>query len=150
MHIAIGQLSLRTGVNIETIRYYERIGLMPKARRAHNGRRLYGDLDVGRLAFVRHARDLGFDMPVIRALLALQQDPNASCEEIAHIAREQLATIHDRMTRLAVLRTELARIMKACAGGRVAECRIIEALSRPVRAKVRRDTSSAQPRGQAR
>lgn len=143
MYIAIGQLSLRTGVNIETIRYYERVGLMPKARRAQNGRRLYTDSDVVHLTFVRHARDLGFDMTVIRALLALQQDPNSSCEEVAHIAREQLEAIHDRIKRLAVLRTELARIMKACAGGRVAECRIIEALSRPVRANVRRRQYSA-------
>jgi len=141
MDIAIGQLSLRTGVKIETIRYYERVGLMPKARRAHNGRRLYGDLDIGRLALVRHARDLGFDMSVIRALLTLQQDPHASCEEVSKIAQKQLAKIHDRIRRLAVLRTELARIMTACAGGRIAECRIIEALSRPLSAKRGRSRS---------
>jgi DNA-binding transcriptional MerR regulator len=137
MRIAIGQLSRRTGVNIETIRYYERIGLLPKARRAHNGRRLYADPDVRRLAFVRHARELGFDMPAIRTLLTLQQETDTSCEEIAHIARDQLAAIHDRIKRLGVLRTELARIVKTCAGGRIAECRIIEALSQPTKGRPR-------------
>lgn len=137
MHFTIGQLSRHTGVNIETIRYYERIGLLPKARRTENGRRCYADRDMRRLAFVRHARQLGFDMPAIRTLLTLQEVPEASCEEIANVAREQLAAIQARIKRLQMLRTELARIMKACAGGRVADCRIIEALSEPTKGRTR-------------
>lgn len=135
MQITIGQLSRRTGVTIETIRYYERTGVTPKARRTKNGRRVYAAPDVRRLAFVRHARELGFDMPVIRTLLALQGEPDASCEDIAHIARDQLQAIHGRIKRLQVLRAELDRVMKACAGGRVADCRIIEALSQPTKSR---------------
>jgi DNA-binding transcriptional MerR regulator len=137
MAITIGQLSQRTGVNIETIRYYERIWLMPKARRAPNGRRVYADADARRLTFVRHARGLGFDMPAIRTLLTLQEEPEASCEEIANIARDQLAAIQDRIKRLQMLRTELARVVRACACGRVADCRIVEALSQPDKSAVR-------------
>lgn len=131
MHVMIGQLSRRAGVNIETIRYYERIGLLPKVRRASNGRRLYADPDLRRLAFVRHARDLGFDIPAVRALLKLQEKPDAPCGEIAHAARGQLVTIEVRIKHLRALRTELARIVKACGGGRVADCRIVESLSQP-------------------
>jgi DNA-binding transcriptional MerR regulator len=137
MQIAIGQLSGRTGVNIETIRYYERIGLVPKARRARNGRRVYDNPDLHRLAFVRHARQLGFDIPAIRILLALQEQSDAPCEGIAHIAREQQVVIQDRIKRLQMLNTELARVIKACAGGRVADCRIVEALSRPMKGRPR-------------
>lgn len=68
----IGELSARSGVNIETIRYYERIGVLPQPARQSNGRRSYGEIDAQRLGFIRHARDLGFDLSAVRTLLALQ------------------------------------------------------------------------------
>ncbi len=73
--IAIGALSKQTGVNIETIRYYERIGLIPPPPRTDSGRRLYGAEDVRRLTFIRHVRDLGFDIAAIKTMLALQEMP---------------------------------------------------------------------------
>ena len=76
----IGDLSRQAGVNIETIRYYERIGVLPKPARQLNGRRTYSPVDAERLGFIRHARELGFDLPSIRILLALQERPEASCE----------------------------------------------------------------------
>lgn len=79
MMITIGALSKRTGVNIETIRYYERIKLIPPPPRTDSGRRLYGAEDVRRLTFIRNARDLGFDISAIKTMLALQEEPEASC-----------------------------------------------------------------------
>ncbi|WP_439599963.1 MerR family transcriptional regulator [Devosia sp.] len=127
--MTIGELGKKTGMNIETIRYYERIGLLPAPGRHANGRRLYHQRDAKRLAFVRHGRDLGFDLTVIRTLLALQETPEASCVKVTEIAQGQLEAVDDRIARLCVLRDELFRITTECAGGRMAECRIIEALA---------------------
>lgn len=125
----IGDLSRQAGVNVETIRYYERIGVLPKPARQPNGRRSYSTADAERLAFVRHARDLGFDLPSIRVLLALQEQPEASCEDASRIAQVQLEAVEDRITRLHKLKDELARMIGECRQGRVSECRVIEALS---------------------
>lgn len=126
----IGDLSGASGVNIETIRYYERVGLLPVPARLPNGRRSYGEADARRLGFVRHARDLGFDLSAVRVLLALQEQPEASCEDASRIAQEQLEAVEDRISRLLKLRDELSRMVKECRQGRVSECRVIEALAR--------------------
>ena len=126
--IPIGELSRRTGVHIETIRYYERSGVLPRARRTDSGRRLYGDTDVRRLGFIRHARRLGFELDAIRTLLALQERPDASCGTVDVLARQQLAVVEERIAQLVALRSELTRMISSCAGGSVGACRIIEAL----------------------
>ena len=125
----IGDLSRQTGVNIETIRYYERIGVLPKPARQPNGRRTYSPADAERLGFIRHARELGFDLPSIRILLALQERPEASCEDASRIAQEQLEAVESRIARLLLLQDELARMVSECRRGRVSECRVIEALA---------------------
>jgi DNA-binding transcriptional MerR regulator len=127
--ITIGALSKCTRVNIETIRYYERIRLIPPPPRTDSGRRLYGAEDVRRLTFIRHARDLGFDIAAIKAMLALQEVPEASCEEVSRIATDQLQAVERRIRRLLGLRTELTRMIKECDNGKVATCRIIEVLA---------------------
>ena len=127
--ITIGALSQRTGVNIETIRYYERIKLIPPPPRTESGRRLYGADDVRRLTFIRHARDLGFDIAAIKTMLALQEVPEASCEQVSRIAADQLEAVESRIRRLLGLRTELTRMIKECDNGKVANCRIIEVLA---------------------
>jgi DNA-binding transcriptional MerR regulator len=126
--ITIGVLSKRTGVNIETIRYYERIRLIPPPPRTDSGRRLYGATDVRRLTFIRHARDLGFDIASIKTMLALQEVPEAPCEQVSRIATDQLEAVESRIRRLLRLRTELTRMIKECDNGKVATCRIIEVL----------------------
>ncbi len=125
----IGDLSRQAGVNVETIRYYERIGVLPKPARQANGRRSYSPADAGRLGFIRHARDLGFDLAAVRVLLALQEQPEASCEDASRIAQGQLEAVEDRIARLHNLRAELSRMVSECGQGRVSECRVIEALS---------------------
>lgn len=125
----IGDLSRHAGVNIETIRYYERIGVLPVPALQENGRRSYTEVDARRLGFVRHARELGFDLAAVRALLALQEQPQASCEDASRIAQAQLAEVESRIARLLNLRKELSRMVKECGRGVVAECRVIEALA---------------------
>ncbi len=127
--IAIGDLSKRTGVNIETIRYYERVKLVPAPSRTNSGRRLYGGEDIRRLTFIRHARDLGFEISVIKRLLALQEMPETSCKDVTRIASDQLEAIVSRIRRLTDLRGELTRMIKACSNGKMATCRIIEVLT---------------------
>lgn len=132
----IGDLSKATSVNIETIRYYERIGLLPAPARQSNGRRTYAERDARRLAFIRHARDLGFDLGDVRTLLALQEQPEASCEEATVIARAQLEAVECRITKLQSLKAELSRMVRECKPGLVAECRVIEALSSEIISRV--------------
>ena len=127
----IGTLSTRTGVNMETIRYYERIGLLPSPPRTTNGRRSYDEGAARRLAFVRHTRDLGFGIPAVRALLALQDDPEVPCAEASRIAAGQLMAVEKRIVQLLASKTELTRLVGACANGRAADCRIIAALAHP-------------------
>lgn len=125
----IGELSQHTGVNVETIRYYERVGVLPVPTRQSNGRRSYAAVDAQRLGFIRHARELGFDLVDVRTLLALQEQPEASCEDASRIAQVQLDAVETRLARLLSLREELARMIGECRLGMVAECRVIEALA---------------------
>lgn len=126
--LAIGDLSRRTGVKVPTIRYYEEIGLLPAPARTRGGQRRYGPAHLRRLAFVRHARDLGFEIDAIRELLAMAADPQRRCGEAHAIARAHLDDVENRIARLEALRGEL-RSMLACANGTVAQCRIIEVLA---------------------
>jgi DNA-binding transcriptional MerR regulator len=127
--LPIGALARRAGVKVPTIRYYEGVGLMPQAPRSEGNRRLYGEDAVRRLAFIRHARELGFEVEAIRELLALSAEPQASCEAADAIALRHLAAIDSRIARLTALRAEVARMTEECAHGRIGECRVIEVLA---------------------
>ncbi|MBP0444102.1 helix-turn-helix domain-containing protein [Roseomonas sp. SSH11] len=129
MELPIGALSRLTGVKVPTIRYYEEIGLLPAAPRTDSNRRSYGETAVRRLRFIRHARDLGFEVEAIRQLLALADDPDRPCAEVDGIARTHLAEIDDRIARLTSLRAEISRMTESCAHGRVGECRVIRVLA---------------------
>nr|WP_315051522.1 helix-turn-helix domain-containing protein [uncultured Brevundimonas sp.] len=125
----IGRLSAETGVKVPTIRFYEKIGLLPEPSRTESDRRLYDDKATRRLGFIRHARQLGFEIEDIRALLALADEPDQPCDQANLIAERQLAAVEARIAALEALRVELSRIQAAaCTGGRVSGCRVIEAL----------------------
>ncbi len=124
----IGELSRVTGTNIETIRYYERIGLLPEPDRTAANYRSYGDPHRARLTFVRHSRDLGFTIEEIRSLLDLSADPGRDCSEADRIASRHLAQVEEKIAQLTLLRDELTRIVGRCRGGVAADCRVIEAL----------------------
>ena len=126
--LTIGKLGAATGVKIPTIRYYEQIGLLPGAERSTGNQRLYARAAQDRLAFIRHARDLGFTLEAIRDLLGLSDRPDQSCAEVDAIARTQLQAVEGRIARLQALKTELERMVDHCAGGRIADCRVIEVL----------------------
>ena len=125
----IGDLARLTGTKINTIRFYEDIGLLPRAARTASGRRIYCASDARRLAFIRHGRTLGFSTGELRSLLALADEPERDCSEAAAIARRHLADIELRIARLSTLRQALADVAISCEGGRAADCRVIEAIA---------------------
>ncbi|MFC0217602.1 helix-turn-helix domain-containing protein [Pseudochelatococcus lubricantis] len=129
--IPIGELSRRTGCNIETIRYYERIGLMPEPLR--RGRyRSYGPEDVGRLAFVLRARELGFTLDEVRTLLGLAASGQASCAVARDLAEVHLKDVRTRIADLRRMERVLAETVRACDAGDDACCPLIATLSRPI------------------
>ncbi len=125
----IGALARASGCSAQTIRWYEQEGLLPAPARTEGRRRLYDASAAARLAFIRHARELGFSLEAIRELLTLTGDPEQSCSAADTIARRHLAEVEGRIARLSALRTELKRMIKACRGGRIAECHVIEVLA---------------------
>jgi DNA-binding transcriptional MerR regulator len=128
-NLPIGAAARHSGVKVPTIRYYEQIGLLPAPPRSDGNRRQYDAGDLRRLAFIRHARELGFEIDAIRALLALQDHPHQSCAEAHQIACDRLAEVEQRITSLTALRNELERMVTRCAHGQIAECRVIETVA---------------------
>ena len=126
---SIGDLASRTGTKVETIRYYEKAGLMPAAARSAGNHRTYIQAHMDRLAFIRHSRELGFPLASIRTLLTVADDPDRSCSEVDAIARKHLAEVQSRIARLQALEAELSRMVNECGCGRVADCRVIEVLA---------------------
>ena len=126
--LTIGKLGAASGVKIPTIRYYEQIGLLPNAERSTGNQRLYARSSQDRLAFIRHARELGFTLEAIRDLLGLSDRPEQSCAEVDSIARAQLNAVEVRIARLQSLKSELERLVSNCAGGTISDCRVIEVL----------------------
>lgn len=124
----IGELARTTGANIETIRYYERIGLLPEPGRTAANYRSYGDAHRARLAFIRHSRDLGFTIEEIRSLLDLSDHPERDCADADRIATGHLEQVEAKIAQLEMLRRELSRIVGRCRGGLAGDCRVIEAL----------------------
>lgn len=125
----IGELARTAGTNAETIRYYEHIGLLPPPPRTAGNYRDYSAAHVGRLAFARRARALGFSIEQVRALLDLADRKEESCHAVDAIAREHLADVKGKLADLAALRRELESMIGQCRHGTVGECRIIEALA---------------------
>lgn len=126
---AIGTVAKATGLKVPTIRFYEAEGLIDAPERTGSGRRLYSDADMKRLSFIRHTRALGFELDDIRSMLVLSDRPEQPCGDVDQIARRQLEAIETRIVQLKALRKELSRVVQSCAGGKVGECRVIEALA---------------------
>lgn len=126
--LSIGDLSRRTGCNIQTIRYYEQIGLLAAPPRTEGGQRRFAPGAVQRLGFIRHARDLGFDIAAIRELIALAGEPDRPCEDADRIARAQLDSVKSEIAGLKLLQKELERMLHNCAHGTISDCRVVETL----------------------
>jgi Cu(I)-responsive transcriptional regulator len=126
---SIGDLAKAAETKVQTIRYYETIGLLPEPERSDGNQRRYDDVALRRLAFIRHARELGFTLDSIRGLLQLSDQPERPCADADAIAKARLVEVESRIQRLKSLRTELKRMVTACDGGTVAQCRVIETLA---------------------
>ncbi|MFD2263498.1 helix-turn-helix domain-containing protein [Lacibacterium aquatile] len=127
--LAIGDLSRATDTKVETIRYYERIGLLPEPGRTAGNYRAYGQDHLARLSFIRRSRDLGFSIEQVRELLGLADQKDRSCEAVDAIAKQHRDEVDRKIADLMSLRRELDNMVNQCQHGTVADCRIIEALS---------------------
>src|SRR5438132_3541516 len=125
--LSIGALSERSGVNIETIRYYEKIGVMPKPARSAAGYRVYGEDHVRRLHFVRRGRELGFSLDELRGLLRLVDGHKYTCGEVHALTVRHLSDIRQKIVDLRRLERVMADMAAQCTGGQVPECPVIDA-----------------------
>lgn len=125
---SIGVLSERSGVNIETIRYYEKIGVMPKPARSAGGYRVYGNDHTRRLHFVRRGRELGFRLDELRGLLRLVDGHAYTCQEVQTLTIEHLRDIRQKIADLQRLELTMSDMAERCSGDQLPECPIIDAL----------------------
>ena len=132
MNFPIGTLSAETGVNIETIRYYEKIGLIPVPPRTEGRQRVYDRTHLKRLTFVRRGRELGFSLDEIRALLGLVRGGDLSCAEVKALTEQHVADIRRKVKDLKKLERVLSELAARCRGNSVPDCPILEALSATV------------------
>lgn len=124
-----GRLAKETGTNIETVRYYEKIGLMLPPRRSESGYRLYGEDARRRLRFIQRGRELGFSIEELRGLLSLVDGGNYTCGEVHKLTVAHLQDVREKINDLQKLEKTLAEVSSKCEGGTVPECPVIEALS---------------------
>ena len=124
-----GELARQGGVNLETIRYYERQGLLPKPPRSPAGYRLFSPDDLRRLRFIRRAQELGFSLREIKELLALRIDPSGTSMDVRRRAEAKIADVEGKINSLRAMKKSLARLTAACSGeGSVGDCPILESL----------------------
>ena len=127
----IGHLAREAGINLETVRYYEREGILPKAPRGPSGYRLFPADAVRRLKFIKRAQELGFSLKEIRELLALRVSPRTTSAEIRKRAEAKIVDIQGKITSLESMSRTLRKLAESCAGcGPLSECPILESLDR--------------------
>ncbi len=125
---AIGEMSHKTGVNIETIRYYERIAIMPKPDRTAGGNRQYNHDQLKRLSFIRRSRLIGFSIQEIRALLAMVDGQDFTCGEVHEMTMAHLANVEKKISDLRKLKKALSSMAAECSRGDVPDCPILDTL----------------------
>src|SRR5262245_7235909 len=128
-NLSIGALSAEAGVDIETIRYYERIGLMPKPPRSAGGHRLYGNAHIRHLVFIRRARELGFSVKVVRDLLGLTGWRRGACSQVKSITEHHIAEIRCKVKDLVRLQRVLRSMTAQCRGDESTDCAMLDALA---------------------
>jgi len=129
--LTVSQLAKQAGVNAQTIRYYEREGLLPKPPRTAGGYRAFPPDSARRVRFIKRAQELGFTLDEARELLVLREHPEMACPEMLRRAQRKLTDIAEKLRALQAIQRELARLAKACAGrARPHSCPLLEALER--------------------
>ncbi len=127
--LTIGQVANRAGVGIETVRFYEREGLLEEPARRESGYRQYEADVVARLRFIKRAKELGFSLKEIKELLALRVDPTTTCAEVRSKAQAKVADIEEKIETLQRMKKALVKLTRSCSGqGPVSECPILDAL----------------------
>jgi len=128
LDLSSGALAREAGVNIETIRYYEKIGLMPEPVRADNGYRVYGETSLKRLSFIRRCRELGFSLDEVRGLLGLVDGGDYTCAEVRDLSIVRLGDVRQKIRDLRKMERTLKEMVSQCDGGLVPECPIVDRL----------------------
>lgn len=128
-HLTIGRLAAAAGTKAETVRYYEKAGMLNPPGRTASNYRSYDSDDLARLRFIRRTRELGFSLDVVRTLLDLAREGDNDCGKVDAIARRQLEEIERKISDLTALQRELSRVIHGCKGGSVRDCGILEAFS---------------------
>ena len=123
-----GEMAARAGCNIETVRYYEQVGMLPPPPRSEGGHRIYGLVFLKRLLFIRRMRALGFTLDEIRGLLRLVDGGNYTCAQVEALARAHIAEIRRKIADLRRLETTLRAMVSRCTGDEIPECPVIDAL----------------------
>ncbi len=129
----IGELARATGTKAETIRYYEREGILPAADRTDSNYRDYSDEHLATLTFVRRARELGFSMAQVRELLTLSDHEDKPCDDVDELVQRQMVEVQRKIADLEALRDELGQMLQSCQADKIGDCRIVESLARPMR-----------------
>lgn len=137
----IGELAAATGTKVETVRFYEKSGLLPHPARTDGNYRSYGSEHLQRLSFIRRARGLGFSLDDVRELLALADDRDQPCGAVDHIASGHLVEVERKIADLALMRDELHRMIGSCRKGTVGDCKIIETLGPNAAKRSNRDNT---------
>lgn len=127
-YLTIGELAQQTGCKVQTIRYFEQMGMLPEPPRTAGNQRRYSEAAATTLRFIRHARDLGFSQDDVRQFLAMSGRQDASCTEADAIARRHLVEVRRKIALLKGMERELVRMTSDCHQGTIAECRVIETL----------------------
>ena len=127
--LTIGRLAKATGTKVETVRWYEKVGLIDPPGRTDANYRVYAARDLARLSFIRRARNLGFSLDQIRSLIEMSDDRDRDCASVDALATANLAEIDRKIADLRALRRELSNVVSSCRGGSVADCRILDALA---------------------
>ncbi len=127
----IGELAAATGCHLETVRYYEKIGLLPKPPRTGSGYRAYRPSDVARVRFIARGRSLGFSLDEIRSLLRLSESPDLACGDVDALARQHLTEVRLKLTQLQRMEAELMATVERCRGGQRATCAVLQSLGEP-------------------
>lgn len=130
-NLKVGEIAKIVGINVETLRYYEKIKIMPKPKRMESKYRFYDSLDVQRLLFIKRGKELGFTLKEIKELLELKIESSATCGDVKHLSEHKLADVNERIADLKRIKKVLEKLINQCVCEKVStdECPILEVIS---------------------